>query len=78
MKRSGTTPRLVKLQRPPPEIRIFLPGASAWSSSSTRLPRWPAVEAHISPAAPAPMMMASNSVIARFGLDGDGRAWART
>ena len=41
---SGRLPRLVKLQRPPPEIRIFLPTLSACSSSSTRRPRWPARE----------------------------------
>src|SRR5580704_15238405 len=45
---------LVKLQRPPPEIRIFLPARSAWSSKTTRRPRRPASSAHIMPAAPAP------------------------
>src|SRR5579875_1588211 len=45
---------LVKLQRPPPEIRIFFPGRSAWSISTTRRPRRPASIAHIMPAAPAP------------------------
>ena len=50
--RSGTVPVLVKLHRPPPEIRIFRPGSSAWSSSSTRRPRCPATAAHIRPAAP--------------------------
>ena len=33
---------LVKLQRPPPEMRIFSPGARAWSS---RDPRYPCLEA---------------------------------
>jgi diguanylate cyclase (GGDEF)-like protein len=33
---------LVKLQRPPPEMRIFSATFSAWSISSTRRPRWPA------------------------------------
>lgn len=45
---------LVKLQRPPPEMRIFLPGLSAWSRSRTDRPRCPAVSAAIIPAAPAP------------------------
>jgi hypothetical protein len=50
---------LVKLHRPPPEIRIFLPGSSACSITSTRRPRWPATAAHINPAPPAPRMIAS-------------------
>src|SRR3954468_1271275 len=49
----------VKLQRPPPDIRIFLPALLAWSMSSTWRPRWAAVRAHISPAAPAPMITTS-------------------
>jgi hypothetical protein len=44
----------VKLQRPPPEIRIFRPGRPLWSSSSTRRARRPASSAAIMPAAPAP------------------------
>src|SRR4030095_12847490 len=51
---SGRLPRLVKLQRPPPEIRIFLPTLSACSSTSTRRPRRPARRAHTTPAAPPP------------------------
>src|SRR5258708_215693 len=51
---SGRQWMLVKLQRPPPEIRIFLPTRSAWSSNTTRRPRRPASSAHIIPAAPAP------------------------
>jgi len=47
------------LQRPPPEIRIFAPGASLRSSTSTRLPRWPAIAAQNRPAAPPPRTMAS-------------------
>src|SRR5262249_46595546 len=58
---SGRQCRLVKLQRPPPEIRIFLPVRSARSSTTTRRPRLPASMAHISPAAPAPSMMTSKS-----------------
>jgi hypothetical protein len=58
-KRSATQPVLVKLQRPPPEIRIFAPASGAWSSSSTRRPRRPAEMAHIRPAAPAPRMITS-------------------
>ena len=59
-KRSGTVPVLVKLHRPPPEIRILRPGSSAWSSSNTRRPRCPATAAHIMPAAPAPITTTSN------------------
>ena len=59
MKRSGAVPVLVKLHRPPPEIRILDPACGAWSSTSTRRPRRPALMAHISPAAPAPRMTAS-------------------
>jgi hypothetical protein len=55
---------LVKLQRPPPEIRIFLPAFSAWSSTSTRAPPCAAAAAAISPAPPAPRMIASNSMAA--------------
>ena len=60
-KRSGATPRLVKLQRPPPDIRILAPALSVCSRSKTFRPRCPAVSAHIRPAAPAPRMMASKS-----------------
>ena len=56
--RTGSAPapqsRLVKLQRPPPEMRIFSATLAAWSSSSTRSPRWPAMPAQNRPAAPAP------------------------
>jgi len=51
---SGFAWMFVKLQRPPPEIKIFRPTRSPWSSSSTRFPRRPASNAHIIPAAPAP------------------------
>src|SRR5260370_821353 len=51
---------LVKLQRPPPEIRIFLPTRSACSSTATRRPRLPAWIAQRSPAAPPPRTTASN------------------
>lgn len=54
-------PRLVKLQRPPPEMRIFSPGARAWSMTRTRRPRLPASMAHIMPAAPAPTIRTSRS-----------------
>ena len=63
MKFSGPESTLVKLQRPPPEIKIFLPARSACSSSATRRPRLPASMAHISPAAPAPRIRASNLCI---------------
>ena len=56
---AGLVCRLVKLHRPPPEILIFSPGCLACSRSSTERPRWPATPAHISPAAPAPMMTTS-------------------
>src|SRR5882724_11447804 len=51
---------LVKLQRPPPEMRIFFPGRSARSSTATRRPRLPASIAHSSPTAPAPRIRASH------------------
>src|ERR1700722_1425452 len=51
---------LVKLQRPPPEIRIFLPARLARSITATLRPRLPASAAHISPAAPAPRTRTSN------------------
>src|SRR6476661_725665 len=51
---------LVKLQRPPPEMRIFFPSRSACSRTATRRPRLPASMAHISPAAPPPRIRASN------------------
>src|SRR5215471_17414901 len=51
---------LVKLHRPPPEIRIFLPNLSARSRTATRRPRFPASIAHINPAAPPPRISASN------------------
>src|SRR5690348_1350012 len=56
----------VKLQRPPPEIRIFLPIRSARSITPTRLPRLPASIAHISPAAPAPRISTSNLWVMRW------------
>ncbi len=59
MNLSGAVWRLVKLHRPPPEIRIFSPAALAWSSTSTRRPRLAASTAHIIPAAPAPMTATS-------------------
>src|SRR5579883_1078336 len=54
---------LVKLQRPPPEMRIFLPGRSACSSTATRRPRLPVSIAHINPAAPAPITIASKRLV---------------
>src|SRR6266851_10116015 len=68
MKRSGVTSRLVKLQRPPPEIRIFAPALSPRSISRTRLPRRPAVIAHIRPAAPAPRTTTSKASISTMML----------
>ena len=48
MKLAALVPVLVKLQRPPPDIRIFLPTRFACSITRTRRPRWPAVSAHMS------------------------------
>src|SRR5687767_2010871 len=59
MKFAGVVPVLVKLQRPPPDIRIFLPQRFARSITATRRPRWPAVRAHMRPAAPPPITIAS-------------------
>ncbi len=59
MKFAAETDRLVKLQRPPPEIRILAPGCAECSMTSTRLPRRPAVAAANNPAAPAPMTIES-------------------
>ncbi len=59
MKFSGAVWMLVKLQRPPPEMRIFSPAALACSMTSTRRPRLPASMAHIMPAAPAPITTTS-------------------
>ena len=46
---SGAVRLLVKLQRPPPEMRIFLPADSACSTTRTERPRFPASAAHIMP-----------------------------
>src|SRR5690554_1390379 len=56
---AGVAPMLVKLHRPPPEIRIFSAKRDACSISTTRKPRWPATDAAIMPAAPAPMTATS-------------------
>ena len=60
---AATMPRAsqswVMLHRVPPDMRIFTPGFFPFSSSSTRRPRSAAWIAAISPAAPAPMMIAS-------------------
>jgi hypothetical protein len=55
--------RLVKLARPPPEMRIFSATLSLWSSSSTFSPRWPATPAQNRPAAPAPTITTSSNSI---------------
>src|ERR1019366_2686400 len=72
----GPQCRLVKLHRPPPEIRIFRPTCPLCSSNATRRPRCPATAAHISPAAPAPKTITSNwrgaSVIAPVQKSGRG------
>src|SRR3954447_3698877 len=66
---AGSAYMLVKLQRPPPDMRIFLPGLLERSMSSTRRPRSAAVRAHISPAAPAPTITTS---LVRTGCTGAG------
>jgi len=58
---SGSTDKLVKLQRPPPDIKIFLPILLLLSSTSTFRPRCPAVNAHIRPEAPPPTIITSNT-----------------
>jgi len=50
---------LVKLQRPPPEMRIFSAICSAWSRRTTEQPSWPQIAAQCSPAAPAPTIATS-------------------
>ena len=61
--RSCGASRLVKLHRPPPEMRIFSPGAALWSMTRTERPRRPASTAHIMPAAPAPRIATSTRFI---------------
>lgn len=51
--------RLVKLQRPPPDISIFFPTLFELSSTTTRRLRLAAAMAHISPAAPPPRIITS-------------------
>ena len=63
---AGPTSMLVKLQRPPPEMRIFSPIRVAWSINTTRRPRCPASAAHSMPAAPAPMIATSNFLTLRL------------
>src|SRR5467141_1958012 len=67
MKFSGWQWRFVKLHRPPPEIRIFLPARSARSRTAMRRSRLPASIAQRSPAAPAPRTTASNLWTAEWG-----------
>src|SRR3569833_2001060 len=43
-------------------MSILAPGRSFFSSTSTRFPKKPACTAHISPQAPAPIIIASKSV----------------
>src|SRR5690606_13378492 len=45
-------------------MRIFSARRSAWSTSTTRRPRWPATAAVIMPAAPAPITATSKSASA--------------
>src|SRR6185369_2934813 len=82
----GSRSRLVKLQRPPPEMRIFSATFSLCSTSSTFSPDCPAMPAQNSPAAPAPMTTTSKnwlnsrlrnaSGVARVvALDGGFLAW---
>ncbi len=62
MKFSDLTLTFVKLQRPPPLIKIFLPTCALCSKTKTLRPRRPASIAQKSPAAPAPMMITSNFI----------------
>ena len=59
---SGSTFRLVKLHRPPPDIKIFLPIFFALSRTSTFFPRAAAVAAQNNPAAPPPMIITSQKL----------------
>src|SRR5947209_5319261 len=68
---------LVKLHRPPPEIRIFFPILSARSSRATRRPRLPHWAAHIKPAAPAPRITTSYERIKK-SFRQEGPVWHRT
>ena len=58
---------LVKLQRPPPEMRIFSASLPAWSTSRTRLPRWAAVAA--SPLATACGLIYRRALSSRHAFD---------
>jgi hypothetical protein len=51
--------RRVAAKRRLGEMRVFSPGAFAWSMRSTRSPRAAAWIAHIMPAAPAPRISVS-------------------
>jgi len=51
--------RFVKLQAPPPEIRILFPMVPVCSSRTTDRPRFPHSTAQKRPAAPAPMITTS-------------------
>ena len=58
-KLAAVTSMLVKLARPPPEMRIFSATFSLWSSTKTLKPNWPATPAQNRPAAPAPTITTS-------------------
>ncbi len=58
-KLAAVTSMLVKLARPPPEMRIFSATFSLWSSTKTFKPNWPATPAQNRPAAPAPTITTS-------------------
>ncbi len=58
-KLAAVTSMLVKLARPPPEMRIFSATLSLWSINSTCKPRWAATPAQNRPAAPAPTITTS-------------------
>ena len=55
--------QIVKLQKPPPDIKILRPIFLPLSNTSTRLPAWPNCAAQNSPAAPAPITITSISCI---------------
>jgi hypothetical protein len=77
---AGVVPVLVKLQRPPPDIRIFLPQRLACSTTRTRRPRRPAVSAQNRPAAPPPItstsVVGSAPVMARVSGGAGATAWS--
>ena len=65
---SGDIYRLVTFPLPPPARRTLRPATGLWSMTAQEKPRRPAVMAHMSPAAPAPRMMASRIIVRPGGF----------